>query len=142
MQPIYLLLGAMAPIGAAALVQSLARRRAGRALRDLAGQWGMRYARADPFGLIEKVCHQFPIAGAADLRVYDLVYAMESSGYRYYFTVEYTLGVVRAKRRHRRAGTFREAREGSMGVPLVLGRAEVPLVEQYQSLHDGLIKAK
>src|SRR5947209_15588011 len=96
-------LAAMLMATLAAFVRHLlVRRRVARRLSRLAGQWGMHYAADDRFRLTPRVAERFSVPGASDFVVLDLIYAQERERYRYLFTVEYTAGVLRAKRRERR----------------------------------------
>src|SRR5690242_10439099 len=82
-----------------------------RALRRLAGEWGMTFSQDDTLRLTPKVARDFPIPGAANLRVVNVLYGSDAERYRYVFTAEYTVGVVNAKRRHVRVASFTERRE-------------------------------
>jgi hypothetical protein len=123
--------------------QSLERRRVHRTMRKLAAQWKMHYAGADRFQITPRVRENFPVPGASDVVVADLLYRQEAELYRYYFTVEYTLGVIRTKHRIRRAATFCEPRDRSGGAcfsPLVFAPENLPLLEQYAHLVNGAAK--
>src|SRR5947209_4819833 len=88
--------------------QSLERRRVHHTMRKLAVQWKMHYADSDRFQITPRVRENFPVPGASDVVVADLLYRQEAKLYRYYFTVEYTHGVIRTKHRIRHAATFCE----------------------------------
>lgn len=121
----------------ATIIDRVQRRRRRIALRDLATQWRMNYSPFDPLRLTARVAHHFPIPGAANLKVSDVIYGMEGDHYRYIFTAEFTTGVVRTKHRLVRAATFcepRDFRHGQAIGPLILAPAGLPLVEQYQKL--------
>ncbi len=123
--------------GAATFVDRAQRRRRRIALRRLATEWRMNYSPFDPLRLTARVAHHFPIPGAANLKVSDVIYGIEGNRYRYIFTAEYTVGVVRTKHRLVRAATFcepRDFRHGQPMGPLFLAAAELPLIEQYQQL--------
>ncbi len=101
----------------------LERRR--RRLQLLAGEWGMQFCAEDRFGLTRRVVENFPVCGAVDVRVVDLIYCSEGNCHRYIFTAEYTEGVVRTKRRVRRAGMVVESRGQEIagsGLPVALAR--------------------
>src|SRR4029434_5757501 len=100
--------------GATWLFQRARQRQQKRELKDLAAEWGVRFTPGDPFHLAERLVRDFPIPGAADLRVLDVIYATQGDRHRYVFTVEYTRGVVEHHRREARAMTFCEPREGAV----------------------------
>lgn len=121
----------------ATIFDRVRRRRRRIALRRLASQWRMNYSPFDPLRLTARVAHHFPIPGAANLKVSDVIYRLEGDRYRYIFTAEFTVGVMRTKRRVVRAATFcepRNFRHGQPMGPLSLAPADLPLVEQYEQL--------
>jgi hypothetical protein len=128
-------------ITAAALAaQMLVRRRRRRALRELARVWDMHYSAGDRFRLAARVAERFPVPGAADLRVNDLIYGNEDELYRYIFSAEYTEGVIRSKRRVRRVMTFTEPKgrsDATKWSTFVLADKEKPLVDQYKELREN-----
>src|SRR5688500_16316624 len=139
MSPAALLLLAIAITAAAAVWDFARHRRNSRLLRQLAGEWRMNYSPADPLRLTDKVAGHFPVPGAANVRVTDVIYGSEKDRYRYVFSVEYTTGVVRTKHRHVRVATFSEPRDRdrSRVAPLVnvtLAPAGGGLVDQYRRL--------
>src|SRR4051794_5508237 len=110
-----------------------------RALRRLAAEWGMTFSQADTLRLTPKVARHFPIPGAANLRVANVIYGSDPDRYRYVFTAEYTVGVVNAKRRNVRVGAFTEPRDRARGGPdvaekVVLAPVELSFLEQYRHL--------
>jgi hypothetical protein len=111
-----------------------------RRLAALAHRWNMHYAPTDRFKLAASVAEQLPEPGAADVLVKDLIYGSEGDTFRYLLTAEYTIGVVRAKRRRRQVCTFRETRVpgGGSFSPLVLAPQDRGVVEQYEYLHQAL----
>jgi hypothetical protein len=119
----------------------LSRRRATRRLRLAAIEWRMHYAEEDRFQITPRVAERFPVPGASDFAIFDLLYRQDKENYRYLFTVEYTQGVVRAKRRVRRVGLLSEPRD-SYGAEawsaLTLAREDLPVIEQYRSLRGVL----
>ena len=130
---------------AAYAVELIARRRWRRALRRLAAEWKMNFGRADTLRLTEKVARHFPVPGAARLHVSNVIYGtdrLDPDLYRYVFTVEYTVGVVRTKRRLVRVGSFAEprARDRAAGrahhatAPVVLAPGNLSLIQQYRHL--------
>ena len=139
----------------ARLVYIVGRQRQRRAIHALARQWQMHFSAHDRFALSDRVAERFPVPGAAELRVIDLIYGREgANAYRYLFTAEYTVGVTHGKHRHRRAVTFRETRpsepapkpgeqrsgehRGGEWSPFVLGEPEQDIVEQYIELADQI----
>lgn len=128
----------------AALVDGMARSRRRKALRALAGRWKMTYSPRDQLRVGLKVIGRLPIPGAADVHVTDVIYGGEGDLYRYVFTAQYTLGAVRAKRRHTRAATFAEPRgrspAGEPG-PITLAPDGLPLIQQYERLKPASVAA-
>jgi hypothetical protein len=113
------------------------RRRAARRFRQAAVEWRMHYSETDRFQLTARVAERFPVPGASDFAVYDLLYRQEDERRRYLFTVEYTRGVVRAKQRIRCVGLLselRDSKEVGGWSTLTLATEKLPLIEQYQSL--------
>ena len=152
--PLALLLALVALTGLAAVVSELARRRQSAAVAAVAARWQMRYLPDDRFELAGRVAQGLPVAGAADVTVRDLIYGEDwaagegvlsftgapAAGMRYFFTVEYTVGVVRGKRRHVAVGTMREERGGAVGhgySEVLLAPSGLPVVEQYEKLRDA-----
>jgi hypothetical protein len=119
----------------------LARRRSLAArVRQLAQAWGMNYSETDRFQITARVADRFPIPGASDLTIVDLIYRVEGDRYRYLFTVAYTVGVVRTKRRKISAAAFSEPRDRSGpadDAPVVLGPPATRLLDQYAALRAG-----
>jgi hypothetical protein len=98
----------------------------------------MNYSPRDQLKLGSRIASQFPVPGAANLRVTDLIYGTERARHRYVFTAEFTVGVVHRKRRIVRAAAFVEAREASEDAgELTLAPADLPLAEQYRRLAPG-----
>ncbi len=109
-------------------------------LQRLATDHRMQYVARDLFQITPRVIERFPIPGASDLRVADVVYRRAGARYRYVFTVEYTLGVVRTKERIRRAATFCEPRDHSCPADwsnLVLAPENLSLADQYIQLCEA-----
>jgi hypothetical protein len=82
------------------------------------------------------------VPGAADVVVRDVAYAQDAGAYRYLFTVEYTVGVLRGKRRQVAAATVTESRACATGQPysaVTLADPAAPLDEQYESLHKTYV---
>jgi hypothetical protein len=113
-----------------------AHRRRTRALRVLAAQWRMTYHPADPLRVAPKVLSRFPVPGAANVRVMDLIYGSDRDRYRYVFSVEFTVGLVGPRRRIVRVASLSEPRErgGAGPVALNLAPAQGTLLDQYRYL--------
>lgn len=124
--------------GLAAGVDAVLRRRRGRALRRLAAEWGMNYSPADSFRVAAKIARDFPVPGAAGLRVTDVVYGTEKGRHRYVFTAEFTTGVVGVKQRVSRVAAFTESRDRDRAArepaDLLLAPEDGDLLEQYRRL--------
>jgi hypothetical protein len=130
---------------AAALVEKVSKSRRRSQLRELAVHWRMTYSPHDRLRVTPKITHRLPIPGAADLYVTDVIYGALGERYRYIFTVEYTIGVVRGKRRQVRVATFSEPRDRHCSDPMgavVFAPEELSLVEQYQKMAPGEVPAK
>jgi hypothetical protein len=140
MSPLYFL-GLVALLTAAArLLEAGHRRRRRTAIEPLARSSHLHYSATDRFGLALKVTPLFPIPGAAEVRVLDLLYGREGEHYRYVFSAEYTVGVTRGKHRYRRVVTLRERRDRANGLPgtpaIELAPENLTLAEQYKWLLD------
>lgn len=137
MTPGLLLLGCVLFTALAVALDVASHRRRARALRTLASQWRMNYHPADQLRLAAKVLNRLPVPGAANVRVMDLIYGSDRDRYRYVFSIEYTVGVVGAKRRIVRVASFSEPRNRAADAAtstgsIILAPAEGPLVEQYR----------
>jgi hypothetical protein len=140
MPPLFMLLGLTILTIVAVGVDAFGRRRGHVALRRLASERRMHFSPHDQLRITSRVATHLPIPGAAYVRVFDLVYGSEGGRHRYVFTAEYTAGVMRAKKRVRRAATFSEPRqrsESSSICSIQLGPADLSLIEQYRSLLDA-----
>jgi hypothetical protein len=131
-------LGVLAALSVvAAMIDRASRRRRKHALRRLAARWQMTYSASDQLRVAAKVLGRLPVPGAADVYVTDLIYGARADRYHYLFTVEYTLGAVRAKRRQVRVGAFSEPRgrdADALIQPITFAAEELGLVEQYMKL--------
>ncbi|HWE01909.1 MAG TPA: hypothetical protein VG326_05815 [Tepidisphaeraceae bacterium] len=137
MSPAHLFTIVLLITGAAAASEFFLRKVYRKRLQKVADEWGMSYSPLDQLRLTPRVARNFPVAGAANIRVVDLIYGSDCDEYRYVFTAEYTAGVVSGKHRVLRAGTFSEPRDrtGSGGEPLIsLASKNLPLIEQYRTL--------
>jgi hypothetical protein len=126
----------------ARLAYVIRRQRQRRALQGLARRWQMHYSPHDRFEIADRIAERFPLPGAAEVRVVDLIYGTESTGagefYRYLFSAEYTVGVTRRKHRQRRVVTFREPKGRTTAAdwsPLVFAAPAEDLLAQYEALH-------
>ena len=138
--PLLLLALLMVLTGLAWAAGKVVRHRQISVLRELAGQWEMRFVQEDLFQLARRIGGAFPVPGAANLSVRDVVYGVEGPAHRYVFTVEYTLGVTGRHRRENRAATFHDPSEPAAGDSLAalrLASEALPLPEQYKALHEN-----
>lgn len=142
MYPLHLfVLMLLVTTGALAFQMHARSRRAAR-LRALAAHAGMHYSPVDRFGLGPRVARHFPVAGVADVRVSDLLYRSDDGGHRYVFVVDYTRGVLGAKRRLRAVARMTEPRPlpGREVVPTVVvadASAAGSVVAQFETLLRG-----
>lgn len=141
--PILLLCLLMGVTAAASIADALARHARARRLSGLGAAWRLRYTPVDRFQLTARVAAVFPTPGAADVVVRDVLYGQEGGGgaLRYLFTVEYTTGVLRTKRRRSAVGTAVEAARSAGGgasgnspLDVSLAPAELSTVAQYEWL--------
>lgn len=145
MPPVLFLSLLIALTGAVGGLHLIIRHRQKGELRRLANEWQMRYTEADLFNLGLRIAGQFPVVGASDLRVLDLIYGSEGSRHRYLFTAEFTTGVGDQYRRQRRAMTFCDPVETGSAQgpsPLLFGPAELAIVEQYRQLRQRWISGE
>jgi hypothetical protein len=122
---------------AAATTAAVSRRARSARFARLAAEWQMRFTADDRFQLTPRVAALLPAPGAADVLVRDLVYGQEVGGHlRYFFTVEYTLGVLRTKRRRVSVGTLSETVPDHKTDPagVTLAPPDLPLQAQYEWL--------
>lgn len=136
MSPGLLLVLCVSVVALAVALDVAAHRRRTAALRALAARWGMNYHPADQLRVTPKVLAQFPIPGAANVRVMDLIYGSDRDRYRYVFSVEFTLGLVGPKRRVVRVASLSEPRDRAAAGPvfLNLAPADGTLLDQYSYL--------
>jgi hypothetical protein len=136
MSPVVLLLGVTGASIAAGIVSALRCKARSAKLAALAASWGMRFTMEDRFRLAPRVASGFPIAGVADVLVRDLIYRQEDVGFRYLFTVEYTVGILRTKRRRIGAGMVLEIGAVEAFSVVTLAPGERTLFEQYRWLWE------
>jgi len=140
MPPVPLLLLLVAITALASVAAAWVRRVRSARLATLAASWEMNFTPIDRFQLTRSIAARFPTPGAADIVVRDLVYGPDAAAgsLRYFFTVEYTLGILRTKRRWISAGTLVE-RTGDGGErfsTITLAPTHRPLLEQYEWLRE------
>lgn len=141
MTPLDVLAFTVCATAVAVAAESIAARRRREALRRLAAEWRMTYSRVDSLRLTPKIAASFPIPGAANLRVTDVIYGIDHERYRYVFRAEFTTGTVRTKKRLARVATFSEPRDrqriqGAASVALAPDTGK--LVEQYRHLAPAM----
>lgn len=141
MTPLDVLAFAVCATAVAVAAESMAARRRRKALRRLAAEWRMTYSRFDSLRLTPKVARSFPIPGAANLRVTDVIYGIDHERYRYVFRAEFTTGTIRNKKRTARVATFSEPRDRRRAGPpatVALAPEGATLVEQYRHLAPAM----
>jgi hypothetical protein len=143
MTPLDVLAFTVGATAVAVAAEAAVARRRRRALRRLAADWRMTYSRFDSLLLTPKVSRGFPVPGAANLRVTDVIYGIEHERYRYVFRAEFTVGTVRSRKRLVRVATFSEPRDRERqraqgAATVVLAPDEGTLVGQYRHLAPSL----
>jgi len=146
MNPLMFLWLTLGVTAAAAAGQVMVRSRRERALRHLAAQWGMQFVPDDRFRVAQRVSGRLPVIGAADVRVWNLMYRTDGGRRGYLFTVEYGQGAIGPQRRRRCVALMRETAAAESAVDhsefeLEIAPAELPLEEQYRRLHQRQGKA-
>jgi len=139
MSPLLLMIVVLLLPLAALLVQRLGRGEL-RALQAFAREHQLHFTIDDRFQIASRVAELLPSPGAADVRVYHLVYGRDGSRYHFIFTVEWTEGSVRSKRRSRRVASFSEEKDRSgqsSAMQLQLASAEHPRIDQYARLFSS-----
>ncbi len=120
-------------------------------LRQVARSLQMHFSPADRLRLGPRVVDGVPVPGSSDVRVIDLLFATRAHRHRYVFTLEYGVGVVRAKHRRFRVAGFEEpiAREAhakeqlarAPGEPLcqlTFAPTNLPLADAYRYVNAAL----
>lgn len=134
-------------VGATAVAvaaESILAGRRRRVLRRLAAEWRMTYSRFDSLRIGPRVARTFPVPGAANIRITDVIYGIENERYRYVFRAEFTIGTVRKRRRVVRVATFSEPRDRARPqgtAPVVLAPDTGTIVEQYRHLAPAAARA-
>lgn len=124
---------------AAGCWSQIATRSRARKLQELARSWQMRYATDDRFALVARVTSELPVPGAADVVVRYIIFDQAAGGcFRYFFTVEYTTGVLRTKRRRVAVASMSEAGNcpESPWSGLTLAPDDLDIPERYQWLRN------
>jgi hypothetical protein len=142
MHPLTFLAATLLLTLAAYAAHVLLRRRIAGRVRRLAIESGMNYSETDCFQLTPRVAGRFPIPGASDVKLTDLIYRLDGDRLRYCFTVHYTAGVIRTKRRLCRAAAFSEPRDSravdsTAWSPLLLAPEHLPILDQYRHLNSA-----
>ena len=140
MLPLTFLAGMLTLTLVAFVAQLAIRRGLGAQLRRLAGQSRMQYSDVDRFELTARVVERFPVPGASNIALIDVIYTQEADRYRYIFTVQYTEGVIRTKGCVSRVGTLCEPRERGSDdddYRLTLAPADLPWLAQYLHLLES-----
>jgi hypothetical protein len=129
-------LGLLAAISLVAAIVAASRRRTIRhALRALAIEWRMTYAQYDRLRIAQRIQGRLPVPGAAALTVRDVIYGTQANHHRAVFTIEFTVGVIRANKRVRRVGSLIEPRDPRKADDAFqLAPEELPLLDQYRAL--------
>lgn len=141
MTPLDVLALTVGATAVAVAAESISARRRSKALRGLAAEWRMTYSRSDSLRLTPMVAGNLPVAGAANLRITDVIYGIDHERYRYVFRAEFTTGTVRTKRRCARVATFTEPRDRQRAAgtaSVVLAPDSGTLVEQYRHLAPAM----
>ncbi len=139
MSPLELLILTLAVTAAAGGWHYLTRYQERQLLRKLAREVGMNFAPGDRFRLTGRVRDRFPVPGAANLRVGDVLYGSSGQRHRYLFTVHYTQGVLRTKHRCRRVGGVIESSDRrSEAIAFLLAADQPNILDQYRSLNSAM----
>jgi hypothetical protein len=125
------------------LAGGLAQFRRRRKLRACAKRWNMHFAAGDRLRLARRIVSQFPVPGAANIGVRDLLFRTGDNQHHYVFTVDYTVGVIRGKIGKSRVAGFSEpvARRGRADAQqptLVLAPANLSGAAAYEHLLKSL----
>lgn len=124
------------------IVEARRVRRRRRMLRGLARQWQMHFARGDRLRLAARIVERLPVPGAANVRVRNLLYSTDGNVHKYLFTIEYGVGVVRAKTGRWRVGGFVEpvsrGQCPTRDCALHLAPQGLSLEKSYGEVHDAL----
>ena len=136
--PILLLIGLVALTATVYVWSAAARSRHQCVLSNCAAQWSMKFSPDDRFGLAPHVARRLPEPGPADVVVRNLVYRQAAEGLTYLFTVEYTLGVLRRKRRIVAVGVIGESAANGGYSEVRLAPSRLSVAERYKWLKSEL----
>jgi hypothetical protein len=114
-----------------------------RKLRKCAARWNMHFAPGDRLRLAQRIVGRFPVPGAANVSVRDLLYKTGDNRHQYLFTVDYTVGAIRGKAGRSRVAGFSEpvsrgAPGGSSPPVLTLAPAELKGPAAYEHILQNL----
>jgi len=120
--------------------QTIIQRTHARRLRALAERWDMQYVPDDRLRLADRL--RLPLVNAQDVCITDLMYRTAGDRRLYLFTVEFDAPVTRGRKRPRHVIGFDEpAAHGAAEIASVLiAPNDLPLLEQYEHLHDQQTK--
>ncbi len=126
------------------VVGAISRYRCRRLLRSCARKWNMHFAPGDRLRLGRRIAGRFPVTGAANISVRDLLFRTNASRHEYLFTVDYTVGIIRGKSgRSCVAGFSEPVSRGSPAASaapprLLIAPAELSGPEAYESVLNQL----
>jgi hypothetical protein len=140
--PILLLAFVVAVTCGAAVASRVSRKARAARVAKLAAQWGMSYTADDRFRITPIVAASFPTPGVADVVLRDLLFNRDAAGgLQYVFTVEYTTGVLRTKRRRVGVARYVESHvpgespgAGTAIGAVALAPADLTVAAQYEHL--------
>lgn len=143
MAPIQFLIFVICILAGAACADRWQLNRRRRILRELARQWGMHFATGDRLRLSERLVGKLPVPGAANVRVTDLFFSTDGKRHQYLFTLEYGVGVTRAKVGRFRVAGFQEpigrgARAQFHAVNLTLAPHDLVLPAAYAYVREAI----
>lgn len=125
-----LILSAVAA-GISIVLRQVQRRKLQRAARELQ----LHFVPFDRFRLGPRIAGQLPIPAAAGVEVRDILYALRDGDLYYLFTVSFTRGLVRTRKRMYRVGAMVENRDNpQLPIRLKFCQAEGSDVSYYLSL--------
>jgi hypothetical protein len=135
--PPILFLAVLLILTACALLWTNASRRPlRRELQRMARESQLAFSPSDRFNLADRVAAAFPVPGAAAVHIGELIYGSLGETYRYFFVVEYTVGILRAKHRLCRVAAFTELKTAPSGpiAHLEVAPDGLPLAQQFEAL--------
>lgn len=133
--PMELLWGLLALSAVALSWSASLRSRQRRRLRKVARDLQMHFIPYDQFKLGVRLADQLPAAAAAAVEVRDVIYCLRAGTVCYLFTVRYTRGLVRTRKRICRVGAMVEERDNPQKPPrLILSQENGDSADQYIQL--------